>query len=124
MPKQPPLNLYGKGVVKTRAGHLRYSSPKALRHTYVHRKVIADLIEETPYSVRLLLPWPYEVHHQDYNKINNEPSNLVMVSESLHSAMTADRPRGWGGKFGRKGRPTWTRMPEWAQEALDLMENL
>ena len=98
-----------KGMVRTAAGHLRYTSPGVLRGQYVHRKVIADLIEATPYSIRLLLPWPYEGHHMDYNKENNAPHNLLIVSEPLHAAMTADRARKGNGRF----KPKWSKPPEW-----------
>lgn len=113
MKQQPCLGLYGKGIQKTKSGHLRYTSPKELRGEYVHRKVIADLVEETCWSIKLLLPWPYEVHHMDYNKENNSPANLLLLSTAFHAALTADRPRGNGGKFGNKFRARWKPAPEW-----------
>lgn len=102
--RQTPLSLYGKGVYKTKAGHLRYSSPAELRHQYVHRVKVEQLLKETPYSIQLLLPWPYEVHHMDWNKENNDPSNFLLVSESLHSCMTAARLR---------FKPKWQAPPQW-----------
>ncbi len=116
MPTQEPLNLYGKGVSKTCSGHLRYSSPMTLRGKYVHRVVVDRLLEVTPYSVRLLIPLPYEVHHMDYNKTNNEPDNLLLLPEAFHSKLTADRSRDDGGRFGRKFFPRWNRKsvePDW-----------
>lgn len=107
------LPLYGKGIVKTRSGHLRYSSPRELRNKYVHRVAVEKLLDETPYSVKLLLPWPYEVHHQDYNKENNTPGNFLLVSESMHSAMTADRGISRTGKYGAKWQPQWTPPPDY-----------
>jgi HNH endonuclease len=101
-----------KGVYRSKTGHLIYSSPKELRGKSVHRKVIEDLIAATPYSIRLLLPWPYEVHHADYNKENNDPSNLLVVTESLHSCMTSDGFRR-SGRFTRKFNPHWKPAPEW-----------
>lgn len=98
-----------KGVMRTKAGHLKYTSPKEKRDKYVHRECIAEMIKETPYSIRLLLPWPYEVHHQDYNKENNCGCNLLIVSEALHSAMTAHRPRRGDGRF----RPKWLPPAPW-----------
>lgn len=105
------LPFFSKGIQKTRSGHLRYSSPKELRGKYVHRHVIEKLLEETPYSIRLLLPFPYEVHHQNYNKEDNAPSNLIMMEEAFHAKLTADRARDDGGRFGRKFYPKW-RRPE------------
>jgi hypothetical protein len=112
MAKQATLSLYGKGISKTRAGHLRYRSPKELRGKYVHRVVMDRCIAETPYSIQLLLPWPFEVHHQNYDKENNAPSNLLMVSEALHSSMTAHRDRD-AGKFKPKFKPKWSAPPDW-----------
>ena len=106
---QPNLDVLPKGIYKTKAGHLRYSSPRELRDKYVHRKMVEDLIEETPYSIRLLLPWPYEVHHLDYNKLNNVPHNFLLISEALHSCMTADGRNGRNGKF----KPKWQPPPPW-----------
>ncbi len=102
------MGIYGKGIVKTIDGHLRYTSPKIVRNKYVHRVVIEKLIEETPYSIRLLLPWPFEVHHSDYDKCNNAPENLIMLSNAVHSALTADRKRIYG-----KFRPKWGKPPDW-----------
>ena len=102
------------GIVRTPDGHLRYSSPKDKRGKYVHRVVIEQLLEETPFGIKSLLPWPYEVHHQDYNKERNEPHNLLMLSEQLHAALTADRPRGVRGRFGdKKFNPKWKLAPAW-----------
>ena len=105
--KQLRMDDPGPGLSMTASGHLRYTSPKELRGQYAHRKIYADLVAETPYSIRLLLPWPYEVHHMDYNKANNRPHNLLGVCESLHSAMTADRPRKLNGRFHSKFEPKW-----------------
>jgi len=109
MPERRKLINLGlpKGVGQTASGHLRYRSPKELRGEYVHRQVIKKCIEETPYSVRLLLPWPYEVHHQDYNKQHNCPGNLLIVSDSLHSAMTAHRLKK------RSFQAKWSKAPDW-----------
>ncbi len=115
MPRQDTLGLYGKGICKTASGHLRYHSPAALRGRYVHRVVVDRLIDETPYSIRLLLPWPFEIHHMDYNKEHNCPHNLLLLEETFHSMLTADRRRDDGGRFGRKFVPHWT-QPEWAKE--------
>jgi hypothetical protein len=121
MNRQPKLNLYGKGIYKTDSGHLRYHSPRDKKGKYVHREIIEKLIEQTPYSIRLLLPWPYEVHHQDYNKEHNCGANLLIIGEALHSIMTADRPRQDGGRFGRKFIPNWTNPPQYV---LDLQDEV
>jgi hypothetical protein len=71
------------------------------------------LIEETPYSIKLLFPWPYEVHHMDYKKENNGTGNLLLLSESLHSALTADMRREADGRWARKFHPKWKAPPEW-----------
>lgn len=109
MSNQRKLRDLPKGLYRTQSGHIRFSGPKELRGQYQHRKIIEDLVEQTPYSVKLLLPCPYEVHHMDYNKQNQDPSNLLMVSESLHSVMTADRHKAYNGQF----RPKWKKPPSW-----------
>jgi len=96
--REQKLNFYGKGVQKTKAGHLRYTSPKDLRGQYVHRKVVEDNVAMTPYSIRILLPWPYEVHHLDFDKTNNSGDNLLMLSTAFHSALTCNQKR-IDGKF-------------------------
>jgi hypothetical protein len=111
-PKQRSTNqtLYGKGVSKTADGHLRYRSPKELRGKYVHRKVVEDLIAITHPLTIQLLPWPYEVHHMDFDKTHNQPSNLLVVSEGLHAYLGVDGRRDKGnGRF----RPRWKSPPEW-----------
>lgn len=110
----PLLPLLPKGLQMTKSGHLRYTSPKALRGKYVHRVVVERLLEETPYSIRLLLPWPYEVHHMDFDKVNNAPNNLLIVSEAFHSRQTVDgAPRDGDGRFGRRFMPRWRPAPPW-----------
>ena len=97
------------GVQRTPAGHLRYSAPKQKRGKYVHRDMVEKLIEETPWSVRLMLPWPYEVHHLDWNKEHNEAQNFLIVSEALHSAITASGRKRYQGRF----HPKWRPPPDW-----------
>ena len=97
-----------RGTYKTKDGHLRYYC-KELKGEYVHRHVIKEALNDTPYSIKLLLPWPYEVHHIDFNKENNERCNLLMCSEAFHSAMTSRGPHGFGSKFHPKFKPP----PEW-----------
>ena len=120
-PSQLPLTLYGRGIVKTKSGHLRYTSPKSVRGQYVHREIVYRQIDETPYSIRLLLPWPYEIHHMDYNKEHNGDGNLLLLPEAFHAKLTADRARDDGGRFGRKFMPRWNRdnAPAWLFEKED-----
>lgn len=106
------------GIQVTRSGHLRYTRGP-LRGKYVHRVTVEKLIEETPHSVKLLLPWPFEVHHLDYQKAHSLcPSNLLITTEAFHSAMTADgRPRDSRKKFTPKFRSVpdyvMSDQPEW-----------
>lgn len=122
MGKQTTIEFYGKGISKTKSGHLRYHSPKELRGKYVHRVVVDRLIEDTPYSLRLFIPWPYEVHHVDYNKENNCPCNFILLSDAFHSLLTSDRPRGPNGQFGTKFHPKWKPAPAWRLFADDIAE--
>ena len=108
---QSKLQFYGKGISKTKSGHLRYSSPSSLRGKYVHRHVVESNIEQTPYSVRVMLPWPYEVHHMDFDKTNNWGENLLMLSAQFHSALTCNQRR-IDGKFNGYS-PKWKPAPEW-----------
>ena len=86
-----------------------YTAPRSLRGEYVHRKVIVDLMEQTCWSVRIMLPFPYEVHHADYNKTNNAPDNLIILSIDFHSFLTAcGRKRRLNGRF----TPKWRPVPE------------
>lgn len=106
-----PSNL-PPGTIKTRSGHLRYTSPKELRGEYVHRHVFAQCLAETPYSIQLLVPWPYEVHHMNYNKQCNCPGNLLGICIELHSSLTADgRHRHPGGQFTPKYKSPYKWLP-------------
>lgn len=93
------------GVTITRVGHVRFTSPRELRGEYVHRHIVRKLIEETPYSIRLLLPNPYEVHHMNFNKQDNAPSNFIILAIDMHSAQTADGRRREHGRFIPKFKP-------------------
>lgn len=117
MPRKLPL--YEKGVYKNEYGHLRYSSPVSLRGKYVHRVKVERLIEETPYSIRIMIPWPYEVHHADYNKENNDPSNFIILSESMHSYMTSHNKR-------KRFQAKWVKVPDWVlfDDGIESLEEV
>jgi hypothetical protein len=85
-----------------------------MKGKYVHRVVVENLLLETPYSLRLYVPYPYEVHHIDYNKLNNTPHNLLLLSPDFHSALTAHGLQGARGLFTKKGervRPVYRQIP-------------
>lgn len=104
------LNLkWGAGIYMTRSGHLRYHSPKSMRGEYVHRKMVADMIAETPYSIKLLLPYPFEVHHADFNKVHNCGCNFIVLSTSFHSAMTVEHTNAIKRRFQAK----WRAASQW-----------
>lgn len=106
---QAPTTKKTPGIQVTRSGHLRYTRGK-LRNKYVHRVEVEKLIEETPYSVKLLLPWPYEVHHLDYRKAHNCHCNYLITTEAFHSAMTVDgAPRDKQRRF----QPKFRSVPEY-----------
>ena len=95
-------------------GYYRYTAGPH-RGKYVHTRIAETLVSETPYSIRLLLPWPYEVHHVDYRKTHNCPSNLILLDIAFHSKMTADgRRHELNGRFEPKRRT----VPEWVQDKL------
>ncbi len=105
-----PNKIWGKGISQTKSGHLIYKSPKELRDKYVHRVTVEKLFLDTPYSLLLLIPLPYEVHHMDYCKTNNRPDNLLLLDIKLHSAMTSHaRPRNGKGIF----TPKWGKPSDW-----------
>ncbi len=103
------------GVHRTKAGHLRYSSPSSKRGKYIHREMIETLIAETHPLTLATLQYPYEVHHMDYNKEHNCGANLLMLSNAVHSALTAHGRTGSRGKF----RPKWLPPPAWALDFGD-----
>jgi hypothetical protein len=114
------LQLYGKGIRKTFSGHLQYMSPMSVRGKYVHRVMVERMIEETPYSLRLFIPFPFEVHHIDYNKEHNCGCNFLLLSEAFHAKLTSDRKRDDGGRFGRKFIPRWKPAPpQWELPLYD-----
>jgi hypothetical protein len=106
MSKKGTLSLWGKGIVQTKSGHLRFTSPGQLRGQYVHRRVVDQLVEDTHPLTRQLLPWPYEVHHMDFVKTNNAPHNLLLLPECFHSTTTSAGQRREGGRF-VGFRPKW-----------------
>lgn len=109
--RETRLPFYGPGLQKTRAGHLRYTSPSRLRGQYQHRKVVEDNLAATSFYVLQLLPWPYEVHHPDWDKTHNEGHNLLMLSTQFHAKLTCNQRR-VDGKFAGynpKHRPP----PDW-----------
>lgn len=86
------LRFYPPGIHRTKDGHLRYHSPLEKRNKYVHRDVAETMIAETPYVVSSnFIPLPFEIHHIDFNKENNEPHNLLICPMEFHSYMTFDR---------------------------------
>jgi len=76
------------GVTTNSNGYLRYTAGP-LRGKYVHRAIASKLWEQ-----RYGEPMPsyYEVHHQDFDKQNNAPENLLILGPGLHESSHA---RGW-----------------------------
>lgn len=102
--------LTTKGFRRTKSGHLRISSG-TFRDEYVHRLVVKTLLGFTHPLTLHHIPIPYEVHHVDFKKDHNCPSNLLLLEEGLHSAITARGSRRRGdGKF----------EPRWRQENLKV----
>lgn len=112
------LPFLPKGTYRTKDGHIRYHTRGPLRGKYYHKVIAERLIEETPYSIRLLLPWPYEIHHIDHNKENNEPSNFLLCGKGFHSFMTCT-----GQNYKRKFQPKWAPAPRYIQEKLEGLDN-
>lgn len=106
------LGFYGKGITKTPSGHLRYTSPKHLRNKLVHRAMVEKLLEETPFSVRQMIPWPYEVHHMDFQKEHNCAANFLLLSPEFHSWVTMSGQKRIDGRFS-SFVPRWQPAPEW-----------
>lgn len=114
MPRPRKLSFWGEGVRLTDRGHLRYTSPKELKGKYVHRVLVDKLLEETPFSIKALLPWPYEVHHLDFNKTHNCSYNLLLISPSFHSHITSDGMRGEKGLYTNRAlNVKWGPPPDW-----------
>ena len=67
------------------------------------------MIAETPYSVKLMLPFPFEVHHMDFNKLHNCGCNFIILSNSLHSALTVEHTN----NVRRRFRAKWRAASQW-----------
>jgi len=80
----PPLTpIPDRGVYKDGKGYLRYRNSDRLVHRDVAYREIY-LPNRRYYS----LPFgQYHVHHKDRNKLNNDPNNLLIVTEQDHLAL-------------------------------------
>lgn len=74
--------IFGSAVVK-RNGYLEIRSGKH-RGRYLHC-VVWETVAGRP------LPDGWEVHHQDFNKTNNAPENLIAMPGELHPANSYNR---------------------------------
>lgn len=72
MPFHALLDSHGHMVV-----HLNNGS-----RIFAHRLVYGDCVGELPND-----SWTWNVHHKDFDKLNNDPSNLVVVSRAAHASM-------------------------------------
>jgi hypothetical protein len=69
-------------------GYIRVSSGKH-RDKYAHRVVGEVLIAEMKQLVELRTPRAgWTLHHMDFNKRHNCPSNLLFLSKQIHDALT------------------------------------
>ena len=62
-------------------------------------------------------PDGYNVHHVDFDRSNNDPDNLVLVSTAEHARIHAERRKSFravrDGKFAEAARKTWSlKTPE------------
>lgn len=77
-----PAALPLRGWSHDRKGYLIYTSrritaPVLRRGTRMHRAVILGLIDAGP--LRIAFDLDYEVHHMDFDKGNNCPTNLLFL---------------------------------------------
>ncbi len=98
----------GPGVCVTAKGYLRITRRGPHRDKLVHRVVMAGLCRQFCYYPLNGggLPEGMEVHHQDFDKTHNCPSNLLLLDPALHSEMDmAARARKWGFRYVNGGHP-------------------
>lgn len=78
--------LHSKGYA-VYTSRLKGSSIK--RGALLHREVIRYLAAEfTPFP----LPDYYHVHHQDFNKLNGSPANLIVMPQCLNTTPVKQDP--------------------------------
>ena len=58
------------------AGYVRYVKNKHLLHREIGERILGKKI-----------PWNWDVHHIDLNKLNNQPTNLIVIPHLLHWAL-------------------------------------
>lgn len=87
----------------TKSGYIMISriNPVTGEHVYIHEHVFIFLLKEGMWQKGICsTPEGFHVHHVDFNKTNNDPSNLVMLSHSdhrkIHSDKEEDKKRGVG----------------------------
>lgn len=74
--KKMGLQINWKYVYKTKDGYLVNCSDRNNRY-HIHRKVMEEKLGRKLLSSEI-------VHHIDGNKLNNDPSNLIIVNRSEH----------------------------------------
>jgi hypothetical protein len=101
----------GAGTCLTSKGYLQVTRRGPDRNKLAHRMIMAAMCRESCY-------WPLgsdglppgmEVHHQDFDRTHNCPSNLVLLNPSLHLHMDraprSNRDRLAYGQFGKQPNP-------------------
>ena len=89
IPRFLPLS----GWQVTKYGYPQYTSRATRtgirRGAYLHREVVQYLARQfCPFP----LPPKYHVHHQDFNKLNGCPCNLVVMPQCFNPAPTKQDP--------------------------------
>lgn len=107
-----PRRGAGSGVCLSQKGYLQVTRRGPDRNKYVHRLVAAAMCREWCYYPvgEDGLPEGMEVHHADFNKLHNCPSNLILVDSAFHLYMDIHHYRENG---------TYTRRKPPAPAAVD-----
>ena len=84
-----PRRGTGSGVYRDHNGYLRVGRRGPNRKKYVHRLVVADLCQiHCFYPLNGDgLPPNMDVHHSDFDKTHNCPSNLILMESAFHDHM-------------------------------------
>lgn len=84
------MGMKGKKISKGRISAIDYANKKVVSVSKLRRKLIRDGIKEAKCEKCGLSEWlnnpiPLELHHIDYNRYNNNLSNLQILCPNCHA---------------------------------------
>jgi hypothetical protein len=83
------ISYYGYKLIRCLDHPFKNCDGFVFEHRLVAEKFLLDDTNSVMIDGKLYLSPDYDVHHIDFNRLNNDPSNLLVITRSDHAQLHA-----------------------------------